>query len=218
MIRPFGLRDIPGMRRLVARGSAFDLRKVLLQASSPLYSSLVGLATHHVFGAHSWVWHGKHCTQRGLVQVVSRANHAEWNLVFLAPALAACQESPEIWHDLLGHVIASAARQAIRRVYAYAPQDDEVEATMHGAGFTRVTREEIFYLAQYPTPAASPSGLRRVDGRDAWALDQFYRHVVPPQVQKAEGMRPHWSQGQVAPYEARVTSLSGRTEDRCRAI
>ena len=192
MIRSFGLRDIPALSRLQSRGMAFDLRRLLLYAPSPLASALLGYATRFHLGATTWMHVPGHYAARGAVQVWPRAERDEWDLGFLSPALAHDDAAAQAWQEMLGQTVVYGAQQGVQRIYARLTEDAEAEDGLRQAGFTTVAREEVFVASRPPAPAPLPLGLRRVDRHDRPALSAFYRQVVPHLVQQAEGYSPHW--------------------------
>jgi hypothetical protein len=195
MIRSFGLRDCRLVRQLQTRGIAFDLRRLLLNPHSPLWSALVGFVTHEQLGTITCVYHTYPQTQNGMVSVFPRRHIPYWDLAFLAPALDSHAEAISIWTKLLAHLTVMGAQRGITRIYARATEDVETEEILHQAGFTMVTREEIFVLVNRPSPVVAPRGLHRLETQDLATLVDLYREVVPPLVQQAEGVVPHWEAG-----------------------
>ena len=193
MVRPFGLRDVTAIRQLQPLGVAFDLRRLLLRSLSPVSAALLDYVTHHRFGAITCVQPETNSSQRrGFVQAVPRANGMAWDLVFLSPSLEFHPDAAHVWHSLLHHLALYGTERAVQRIYARSAEDAEAEDVLRHVGFTSVTREEVFVLAQQPGPAPVPRGMRRVEPQDSWALDQLHRHVVPPQVQQSEGLHQRW--------------------------
>ena len=198
MIRPFGLRDILTIRRLLARGVAFDLRRLLLSASSPTSAALFGYFTHNQLGTVTCMNDDSDGGLKGFAQVRPRADRAEWDLAFLAPSLDQHKDASRLWHELLSHLIILGASHDILRIYARSSEDAEVEDVLRGVGFTLVTREEVFSLSFIPAQPPSlnpPTGLRPVEREDRWALSELWRQVVPPLVRQAHGDSPYWGAG-----------------------
>lgn len=194
MIRSFGLRDFHLVRQLQIRGVAFDLRRLLLHPHTPLWSALVGLLSHEQLGTISCLYLSRQkAPMSGMVSVFLRRHMPYWDLAFLAPALDSHAEATCIWTKLLTHLTVLGAQRGITRIYARATEDAETEDILHQAGFSVVTREEIFVLVNRPSPVVAPRGLHRLEPQDAQALVNLYREVVPPLVQQAEGVTPHWA-------------------------
>jgi hypothetical protein len=196
VIRLFGLRDILMLRQLEAQGVGFDLRQLLLYSPSPVRSALVGYLTHYQLGTITCVHEGKGKGDggnlRGFAQAWPRTDQAEWDLAFLAPALDEHRNAPDLWYRLLTYMIILGAEQGALRIYARMSEDAEAEDLFRQAGFTVLSREEIFALPREVSPAPAPKGLRWVMPQDRWALEELYRQVVPQLVQQAEGFSPHW--------------------------
>jgi len=193
VVRPFGLRDVIAIRQLRPLGVAFDLRRLLLRSLSPMSSALLDYVTHHRLGAITCVQPDSGASKRrGFVQAVPRVSKTEWDLAFISPSLEFHPDAAHIWHSLLHHLVFYGTERAVQRIYARSAEDAEAEDVLRQVGFTAVTREEVFVLAQQPAPAPVPRGMRRVEQQDSWALDQLHRHVVPPQVQQSEGLHQRW--------------------------
>ena len=200
MSRPFGLRDIAIIKQLQQQGVAFDLRRLLLYTSTPIYSAVLGYITRHHMGAITRIHEGPQGGELdGFVQVWPGVDPQNWDLAFLSPSLDGQREAPDIWRHLLTDLTIHGAEHGILRIYAHAPEHADMEDILHHVGFTRVTREEVFVLTQQPAAVPLPKGLRRVSRGDQWMLNELYRQVTPPLVQQAEGPAPHW---QVMPHRA----------------
>ena len=190
MIRLFGLRDVLMVKQLQPQGVAFDLRRLLLHSSSPLHSALAGYLTHYGLGTITCVHEGtkEGRNLKGFAQVWPRADQSEWDIVFLSPALDQHQNAADLWYRLLTYLTILGAEQGIRRIYARSSEDAEAEDIFRQAGFTVITREEVFALRREPAAASRLSGLRPLTAQDSWALDELYRQAVPQLVQQAEGL------------------------------
>ncbi len=210
MIRSFGLRDVPALRRLQSRGVAFDLRRSLLYAPSPVAVAALGHLTRFHLGAMTFGYVPAGRVAQGAAQVWPRAVCDEWDLSFLAPALAHDSAAAQAWQQMLSQLILQGAQQGVQRIYVRLAEDAEAEDALRQAGFTTVAREEVFVVSRPSAPAPLPRGLRRIDRHDRPALAAFYREVVPHLVQQAEGYSPHW--GATEPLLRRLTSFVSTQE------
>ena len=192
MIRPFGLRDVFLLRQLQPRGTAFDIKSWLLSNSSSVRDALASLLTHSHLGALTFICQNPQGYPQGYAQVRARPNGLEWDLCLLAPSLDDHKHTSRIWHDLLSHLIILAGQQNVLRIYARSPEDTEIETVFRGAGFTVVSREEVFVLSQPAAPAPLPKGMRPTDRSDFEALVALCRDAMPPLVRKAEASAPDW--------------------------
>jgi len=193
VIRLFGLRDVLMVKQLQSQGVAFDLRRLLLHSSPPLYSALSGYLTHYNLGTitcvHEGTKEGKNL--KGFAQVWPRADQAEWDIVFLSPSLERHENAADLWYRLLTYLTILGAEQGILRIYARSSEDAEAEDIFRQAGFTVIAREEVFALRREPAAAPRPSGLRLLAPQDGRALEELYRQAVPQLVQQAEGLPSH---------------------------
>lgn len=188
MIRPFELRDLLAMKQLQPRGVAFDLKRLLLGALSPTRAAVLGHLTRQHLGTFTLVrTDAEEGRAAGYIEAWPRANPQEWELAYLAPALDYQRDAQQVWQDLLSQLIIVAGQRGIQRVYAKVPEDAEIEAVFRSVGFTVVTREQVFVLIRQPAPGPLPRGMRHVEPRDRWPLEQLYRQVVPPLLCQAEG-------------------------------
>jgi hypothetical protein len=194
VIRPFGLRDVLTLRQLQPRGTAFDLKRLVLAASSPAGSALTAYLTHNHLGTPTYLRENAESDGRGFVQVRPRLNGFEWDLLFIAPSLDDHKDTASIWHALLSHLIIVAGQHNVLRIYARSPEDAEVETVLRGAGFSVLAREEVFVLSTPATPAPQPKGMRRASRRDREALIGLCQQAMPPLVRKAELSSNDWCQ------------------------
>jgi len=188
VIRPFGLRDISWVRELQPEGTAFDVAYWLFHPFSPAFSACLGYFWRH----RPTVMTSVFCQERaecgdGFVQIRTGKHPDEWELSFLAPALTESEQNKRIWLDLLAHLVVFGALCGVRRIYARVREDPMNEHVLREAGFSVVTREEIFVLKRPLDPVPAPAGLREVRDSDRRRLDEFVQQVVPPLVYKANG-------------------------------
>lgn len=192
MIRLFDLRDLSVMRQLQSQCVGFDLRRLLLCSPSPMQSALADYFTLHSLGTITCVHRdADHGGINGFVQIWPRAVRNEWDLAFLSPSLDYHRDAAEIWYKLLTHLTVLAAESGVLRIYARSSEDAEAEDIFRQVGYTLINREEVFVLPQQVAPTPLPKGLRRITTQDRWALNEFYRSVVPQLVHKAGGVFPH---------------------------
>lgn len=193
MIRLFGLRDVLMVKQLQPQGVAFDLRWLLLHSTPPLHSALAGYLTHYNLGTITCVHEGNSKEGRnlkGFAQVWPRPAQAEWDLVFLSPALERHERAADLWYRLLTYLSILGAEQGILRIYARCAEDAEAEDIFRQAGFTVVVREELFALRREPAAAPRPGNLRPLSAQDLRAVEELYRQAVPQLVQQVEGRPP----------------------------
>lgn len=189
MVRLFGLQDVLLLRRLRPRCVGFDLRRLLLDAPSPMSSALLDYFSHHHLGAITCVREdmidGK--SLWGFAQVWPRPDRPEWDLGCLAPALTSNGDA-DLWRGLLNDLVLFGVERGILRIYARASEDAQTEDVLRQAGFTVITREEVFALSHCEEPASRsrPAGLRPVSSQDGWALSELYRQAVPQLVRRTE--------------------------------
>jgi hypothetical protein len=191
-MRLFGLRDVAFLRQMQPQGVAFDLRRTLLGAPSPLAAALLGYLSHQQLGPVTCVMRGKERpTARGFIQAWPRLDHDEWDLSFIAPSLDEATGA-ERWSSLLTHLVVLTAQWGAQRIYARVNGDSQGEDVLRQAGFTVIAREEVLTLTQPPAPSAAPPGLCAVEVSHRPAIEALYREIIPPLVQQAEGNAPHW--------------------------
>jgi hypothetical protein len=194
VIRPFGLRDVLTLRQLQPRSTAFDLKRLVLAASSPAGSALAAYFTRNHLGTPTYVRESAERDGRGFAQVRPRPNGSEWDLLFIAPSLDDHKDTAGIWHALLNHLIVLAGQQSVLRIYARSPEDAEVETVLRGVGFSILAREEVFVLSVPATPAPQPKGMRRASRQDREALICLCQRAMPSLVRKAELSSGDWCQ------------------------
>ena len=149
-------------------------------------STLIGYLTGHHFGAITCVHADDEGSVQGAVQVWPHRDRKAWDLSFVAPSLDEHQNAAAIWQALLTYLSRLGIEHNVLRIYARSSEDAEVEDLLRHAGFSMVTRQEIFVLSRQPAPAPLPRGLRPVESDDHWLLEHFHRQVMPPLVQRAE--------------------------------
>jgi len=194
MIHRFGLRDIKLLKQLQARGVVFDLRRQLMAPRMPLDAALFGFFSHAEFGSMNYIYSSQknHEPSSGFVSIYPRRHLPFWDLGFIAPALDTGAQAGYIWSKLLTHISINGANRGISRIYARVAEDPEAEDVLHQAGYSIVSRSEIFVLVKRPSPVLAPSGLHRLEASDSAALFRLYNEVIPPLAQQAEGVTPHW--------------------------
>jgi len=209
VFRLFAPRDLPLLRRLNPQGVAFDLRRHLLQDTSPMRDAVLDYLSAHHLGTITFVFDAPEEADglSGFVQVAEGASGAEWELAYLAPSLDYDLHAGTAWCRMLSNLILMAAEYGVERICVRSAEDAEAEDLFRRTGFTVVSREEVFALDQEAKPAPQPRGLRRSTLQDEWALDELYRQVVPKVIQQAEGCAPPW-----AVAERRVVGQRNDTE------
>jgi len=200
------------LRRLKPQGVAFDLRRHLLQDTSPTRDAVLGFLTAHHLGAVTCVYRASEDEDglNGFVQVSEDDSGLEWDLAYLAPSLDYDLNAGSMWCRMLGQLILLAAEYGVERISARSGEDAETEDLFRRAGFTVVNREEVFALDQEAKPAPLPRGLRGAVPQDQWAIEELYRQVVPKVIQQAEGCTPQWVVGQRGATEQYVWADKGR--------
>ena len=189
MVRLFSLQDVFLLRRLQPQCVGFDLRRLLLDAPSPMSLALLGYFTNHHLGAITCVSEetidGK--SLRGFAQVWPKQDQPEWDLGYLAPSLSSDGDAA-LWRRLLKDLVLLGVERGILRIYARASEDAQIEDVLRQAGFTVVTREQVFALSRCEEPVSHsrPAGLRPVSSQDGWALSELYRQAIPQLVRRTE--------------------------------
>lgn len=197
MIRLFRLPDMFILRKRAPEGVAFDLRRLLLDAPSPMRAALVGYLTRHHMGAITCVHEGTPEGRRpgGLIQALPREDRTEWDLAFLVPSLDRHQGAGAVWRELLTHLTVLGAQHGVLRIYVRSSEDAEAEDIFRQAGYKVVAREEVYVLTKRPAPAPLPRGLRRASSRDVPGLEDLSCHALPQAVQQVRGLMAPWQGG-----------------------
>jgi len=223
VVRLFGLRDFFLLRRLRSQCVGFDLRRLLLDAPSPVSSALLGYLTHHHLGAitciHEDTIDGRDL--QGFAQVWPRAGRSEWDLGWVAPRLSSPRDVA-LWRRQLSDLVLFGAERGVLRIYARSSEDAQIEDVLRQTGFIVISREEVFVRPSKASLCSQPTGLRPSGPQDRWALGELYRQAVPQIVRRAEGlpsrrMRPPFgslpSSGLTAEYvwvdEGRIVAYLG---------
>jgi hypothetical protein len=193
VIRPFGLNDIPLVRRLQRSSAALAVEHILTHPRAPLWIALtapwpwagVGVATY-VLNENGTVG-----SLAGFVQLIKRAARPEADILHIAPALAPTngdnRTGQVAWDRLLAYCTRAAGGYGLQRIFASIPDGGPEEDCLRMAGYSLYTRETICRLAMVPQVRDLPPGFRPQLPQDSWALQRLYTHGTPRLVQQAEG-------------------------------
>jgi hypothetical protein len=188
VIRPCSLRDLPAVRSLQHDGIWLDLFHHLLLQRSALSSALMAPVPWVGAGLATYVWPQTGRAQ-GFVQLLKRPGRYEADLLFIAPRLQGVAHGQLAWEHLLAGCIGEASEQALRRLFASAPESGRESEILASLGFLVYTNEEVYVLSgswQPPGPPVNPRPrLRRPE--DIWWLRRLYSIYTPQPVQHAEG-------------------------------
>lgn len=190
MSRSFGLRDIPLVAGLEKQGVLLDLEERLLGPQPPLGSALLFLLTGT--GRCTYVLDEEQdgVTLRGFLQGRDRAEGAETDVVFLAPALGNSPRAPEIWHNLLAHFCGDRGQKGAQRVFVKVPGDGNGAADLfREMGFGAYARRTVFRLVAPKAASPSPEPWRPRFPEDDWGITRLYSTVTPRPVQRSEGLQ-----------------------------
>jgi len=105
----------------------------------------------------------------------------------MAPQLSSPQDAA-LWRRQLSALVLLGAERGILRINARSSEDAQIEDALRQAGFTVISREEVFAGFSEPSPCSQPTGLRPSGPQDRWALGELYRQAVPQIVRRAEGL------------------------------
>jgi hypothetical protein len=193
VIRPFGLNDVPLVRRLQRTSAALAVEHILTHPRAPLWIALTAPWPWAGVGAATYVLREDAAGGQlaGFVQLIKRASRPEADVLHIAPALATADgDDPAgevIWDRLLTHCTRAAGGHGLVRIFASIPDGGSEEACLRLAGFSLYTRETVCRLAVVPQVRDFPQGFRPQLPQDSWALQRLYTHGTPRLVQQAEG-------------------------------
>ena len=188
MIRPCSLRDLPAVRSLQHDGVWLDLFHHLLLQRSALSTALMAPVPWVGAGLATYVWPQIGRVQ-GFVQLLKRPRRYEADLLFLAPRLQDTAHGQLAWRQLLGGCTGEASAQALRRLFASAPEGGRESDLLTSQGFMVYANEEVYVLAgaQQPPALAGTPQPRPRRPEDIWWLRRLYSIYTPQPVQHAEG-------------------------------
>jgi hypothetical protein len=188
MIRPFDLGDFFLVCRLQRLGVWLDPRHSLSGSELPAWAALSAPFRWWGGDVSTYVSRG---AGEGIIQMRVRSDHAEADIVFLAPAPDCTEGSGELWGRLLFHCARQAGRDRVQRIFSTVPEDcGELVSEFRKAGFVPYTRDEVYLVGQPSVSAvhSRPEEVRPVSSADAWALTRLYSAVTPRLVQQAEAV------------------------------
>jgi hypothetical protein len=188
VIRPCSLRDLPAVRSLQHDGVWLDLFHHLLLQRSALSTALMAPVPWVGAGLATYVWPQIGRVQ-GFVQLLKRPRRYEADLLFLAPRLQDTAHGQLAWRQLLGGCTGEASAQALRRLFASAPEGGRESDLLTSQGFMVYANEEVYVLAsaQQPPALAGTPQPRPRRPEDIWWLRRLYSIYTPQPVQHAEG-------------------------------
>jgi hypothetical protein len=189
VIRPFGLNDIPLVRRLQRTSAALAVEHILTHPRAPLWIALTAPWPWAGVGVATYVLNedGAPGSLGGFVQLIKRASRPEADVLHIAPADGDDQAGQAIWDRLLAYCTRAAGGHGLQRIFASIPDGGPEEDCLRMAGYSLYTRETICRLAVVPQARDLPAGFRSQLPQDSWALQRLYTHGTPRLVQQAEG-------------------------------
>ena len=133
----------------------------------------------------------------GLVSVAPRLAEEAWEIdyLYLQPHPSLEQE---VCLDLLRHLLKSAAKFSVMKVFLRMESGNPLIGVAQRAGFIHYTNEDIYYLRSGRFQNDKVSLLRPRRPVDDHGLFQLYNFAVPVQVRQIEGMTLEewrWSEG-----------------------
>jgi hypothetical protein len=203
-VRPFGIRDLPGLRRA---------RQVYVPLSYPevsLYSPLTDLLAAFPYGRrYSRVLLAVEDDRiLGLVEVRPEMREYRWVVTGLASMGEATDErNPrrlEIWDGLLRHATYLAGLSGAKRLHAAAPIDGLAAEALRRAGFSAYAQQTLMLAHGLRPPDVREEVVREQDPSDAWSVHQLYHVATPRPIQYAEAFSSnHWNVGRRLPSRVR---------------
>jgi hypothetical protein len=192
LIRSFRLHNIVSLKKLQNQGQVLDVEERMVHPRSPLWSALLTrilptMPTITTYLLDMEDETGHHC---GLIQMRTRPDRPEQDVIFLAPSLEHGNGSHAVWQRLLTYVSVRAGEYGYHRVYGRLVQGSDEAQIFRNVGFSAYAEEEIYRLDIEKFPALTyPSlNLRKQTTADSWSLQRLYAAVTPRTVQIAEGL------------------------------
>jgi hypothetical protein len=195
LIRSFRIQDAPLIAQLQAAGTHLDLRRALLWPHNSLSAAVFVYWPFSRRSVHTLVLRETHNGARlsGYVQYRERTALPEADIIFCAPALAAC-DSPKdgqyIWNKLLNQLVVRLGERGCQRVYARLVDGAAELDLFWQMGFSAYARHRVYQREQSPQPeeAALAQFWQTQRARDEWGVGQLYNAVTPKLVQQAENL------------------------------
>ncbi len=191
-VRPASLFDIPALSRLQSQGIPLDPQRTLTRSESPLWAALRAPLTLQEPSAYTYLARLDEAAggRNGFVQACGRrADAAEAEITYIAPALDANALTGYLWARMLEGACWEMAALGIQRVFASLPADSGEAEPFLNAGFVIFAREELLRGGARRGCGGAPAlPLRPQRPQDAWALQRLCAATAPIGVRQAEGL------------------------------
>ena len=186
-IRQVRFSDLRSLRR-VLHVLRLQQPEVQLMPYSPLRGAVVaaspGLRTSHPF-----VIVRDQGTVAGFAHFQPVGPDQRWQLLAVGTA-APEDRSIAIWEAALTYGVRSAGLRAVKRLYARAPRDSAIAASLRAVAWQPYASETIFAAYDF-TPAQVDHSIRPQGRSDTWSIHQLYNAAVPREVHYAEAFTSH---------------------------
>jgi len=184
MIRPFDLLDVPLLAQLESQGTPLFSEYALTRKTRPIQAALAGFFSLNSRGVYTVVAPNP---PAGFAQMRTRATGPRAIVTFIAPGLAAGNETADVWAQLLEALEVAAGEMGLHRLVAEAPEDGPEVTALRRAGLAVLLRQDILRrktdsLVESPDEFA----LRPCTDLDNWGIQQLYTNTAPQLAQQAE--------------------------------
>lgn len=183
-IRPFGLRDLPLLRRYRSQGLFLDSTRILIHgpAMVPMGAliSFIG-PTLRIYSYHCE--NGSHPGTPIISQVTYSVGATYARLSYLAPQEAL--EQPELT-ALTEYIVSQMGQLGVFHILAEVDESYQAFQLFHRVGFAIYARQRIWRLDGEPTGETNEVAWRASRSRDTIGIRSLYCNVVPGLVQQVE--------------------------------
>jgi hypothetical protein len=189
MVRPFTLRDLALVRRLIEQGISLHAESAWANELHPLRGALASL----VAGGKTptFIYKSEKHEKTGFIQLLLEENENHAHILYVSPAAedhsiddnsSASIVNGEIWLALLDEAVAEVGRLGIHSLVAEVDERGHELPIMRKAGFAVYTRQDIWFLDDQ---------LDHLDlSTDDWDIQLLYANTVPQLVQLVEPVPP----------------------------
>jgi hypothetical protein len=183
-IRPFGLRDLPLLKRYRKRGLFLDSTRVLIHGSIMVPVGALISFIGPSLRIFTYYCENSSDTGKPIIGQVTYALGASYaRLSFMAPEDGL--EQPEL--TVFSEYMASQLGQlGVFHVLADVDESNQVFQLLHRSGFAIYARQRIWRLDGEPIGATKTSPWRASRSRDTIDMRSLYCNVVPGLVQQVE--------------------------------